>query len=226
MSNPMKTMKAFPILLIFILPTLMLGQGTHDPEKYDDITPAGPYSIYVTGHWSFLMGHKDFRNWTGTKKQPRGIGFALGHKVGKTTFLEGGYERYSARLTDGQDTVMTLHTFSTRLGFRYTLFYPIGFHFQGGLFLRNARFRIGDNGANEQWMVTAQTYNVGVEGRVKLVFLDPVGTGGGPGFYLEYRYRNLLDDEQFNINGVIFERDNTNHAFSVGVIVPLALKKI
>lgn len=213
--------------LVLCLTLLPWALAQHDPdenEQYRDVTAAGPFPLYMTMHLSKVLGNDDMVMWTENDDARRldGLGFDLGVKIKRAVFFETGYWHITGTPKGSEDR-LTLNTYSARMGWRKTFFYPFGMHIQAGGFVRDTRFREEEPGNSRT--VTTFDWQWGADMRLKLTLLDPVGTGGGLGFYIEGRLHYLFGDREYDLPGDVgFERDNFYGAVSVGVMAPIAIR--
>jgi len=217
-------MKSLLVILLCwaLLPLVQAQQDHHGNEQYRDVTAAGPFPIYTTLSRTVLLLNKDFKNWTGNGRGLFGLEFNLGYKIRRVLF-EAGYSHISASPKNSSDR-LTLNTYSVRIGWRNTFYYPLGMHVQGGIVLRDTRFRTESSGN----IRTVAVFNkqLGAELRGRFTFLDPVGTGGGLGFYVEGRLHYFFDPDDFILPpAAAFQQDKFYAAVSLGVFVPIAIIK-
>lgn len=221
-------MKTIPVIALFtiLFYSLSLAQpNANFNDQFRDVTAAGPYPIFLTAHWSWMRGNKDFRAWTREEKQLHGWGIDLGMKIVRSLFVELGYERF-ARSGKGTSEPRLFHnTFSARIGWRRTVFFPLGFHMQMGLFQRHTAYTTFDPGTVLRTLGRFK-HSWGLDGRLRFMLLDPAGTGGGMGFFAEGRVQYLFADQTltFAEPDATVTTDQFYGVFSLGVVIPLALR--
>jgi hypothetical protein len=241
-------------LLMMILSSLIShGQSTTSTEK--DINSAGPFPVYITVQGiksarfedfrdlSQLYSGKEYKNvWGGEGA----IGFAINEKAPfKNLYLEPFCFRYLKRnIQNGSEELAYLNqSTSFRIGWRVNLYFPVTFHPQiGVIYFRQLITRIDNENPLIPGIREANVKNVklfsgnwelpGIDFKMRLKFLDPIGSSGGAGVYLEYylaKYRDRFDIPAGKlVSGIgpdeIIKSDKVIQSFSIGVIAPLAVR--
>jgi hypothetical protein len=220
---------------------------TEADQQIRDVTPAGPYPIYLHvmplfefQNRDFAEGIKHFNQVKSTELNEFSMGFGykadVGIKFYKRLFLEVGYTRATVNVHQNTDRLIVSNRyFAARVGFAKTIYYPLSIQAYGGFLLGGTQFvidaadtrsTISFNGRN--WW---QDRN-GIEGGVRLVFADPAGSGGGLGFVIEASYVHFVDRYSYRpylafldpTNTESFASDPNFWTLSIGIVVPIAIK--
>ena len=243
-------------VLAVVLPLCWVGVMAQENETNDeveadqqirDVTPAGPYPIYLRVMPLFEFQNRDFAmgiNYfnqiksTHLNQFPMGFGYDVdvGIKFLKRFFLEVGFTRATVNVKQGEDRLIVANRYFTgRLGFAKTIYYPISVQGYAGFLLGGTQFVIdaGDtrsivNFRGRNWWQDRR----GVEGGLRLVFTDPAGSGGGLGFVLEAKVVHFIDKYSYGSYLSYLDSSNTQSfvsdpdfwTLSVGIVVPIAIK--
>jgi hypothetical protein len=223
-------------------------------KQIKDVTATGPFPFYVAAHpftlysirnedikraFQFANQFKD----TSLDTPIRAWGYAIngGVRILRTAFVEAGYTQLSRRQTDGPlDVRITERVGSVRLGASMGIYYPLSVQFYAGYVTSTTDFLIleslGGNTTRQRISISEDIWKgrKGFELGGRLVFMDPVGAGGGLGGYIEFRqvifrdshdyapYLRALDDSATGV----FRSDSNYRVFTVGFIAPLALRGV
>lgn len=129
---------------------------------------------------------------------------------------------------------------SARFGWRNNLIYPVTFQLQAGPSLLNyASVRESVNGNSRRIRDGDDTFRKaprrnrllpGLEGRARLMLMDPAGTSGGLGFFFETRYLITFGKRDLTIFNELLDdalrvqdKGWDYFSFSLGFVAPLAL---
>jgi hypothetical protein len=184
-----------------------------------------------------------------------GLGFAINEKRINNVYLELNYRvlrrHLSRNLNPGPNGVeQTLlfrnETVSLRLGKRVNVYYPITLQVQGGpILFQQITGRPGVKLTNDTLTVTGRRFGnsffndwfPGMNAKVRLNFLDPIGASGGLGLYLEgdaSYYATRLPVERIlgffpsvrpaPAPGSFQRKSRWSYTWSFGCVVPLALR--
>ncbi len=231
-------------------------------EEIRDATAAGPYPLYVTLQFARSATMSDFKNLSkefnrispnssNDKKVLRGIegnlGFTINEKWLQNVYLEGGYQLLHRKLKDDAFSInVTNQVASLRYGVRRRIFYPLTFQFQvGPILYRRQTFTLDSMAFSATpslrrvFFTDKISFKDGIhipgwEGRGRLVLLDPVGTSGGLGFFIEWRIVEFSRKRSLDIlydaldpggtSNVTDQTDDMMFSFSFGLVAPLALR--
>ena len=251
----------FILLLLF---TLSLPSGvTYAQEGSDnrkvekqikDVTATGPFPFFVSAHPYSLLTNKNadinqtFRyanQYKGTSlKTPRNAwGFAIngGVRLLRTGILEVGYTQFSRGQENGPlDLRITERIGSLRAGASLGIYYPLSVQVLAGYITSTTDFLIIESEAGTE---TRRRVSIGenlmkgrkgVEMGIRLVFMDPVGAGGGLGGYLEFRQMIFLDSFDYApyLRALdpsatdTFKSDDNYRMITIGFVAPLALRGV
>jgi hypothetical protein len=158
--------------------------------------------------------------------------------------IEAGYRHSWRNLSKPNERWIHLQeeVFSLRIGMRGNIIYPITYQIQAGPTFHNfssvrevldfdgssKRLRIG-SGLFER--LGNRQFPSGLDMRARLMFLDPSGTDGGAGFYVEYRClitrgkRDLTRFYETFIGDSVSDIKSWNYSsVTIGLVIPFAFR--
>ncbi len=243
-------------VLAVILPICYTGVTAQDNESNDeletdqqirDVTPAGPYPIYIRVMPLFEFQNKDFAagiNYFNRIKSTQlnefsmGFGYKVdvGIKFRKRLFLEVGYCRATVNAKQNDNRLIVANRyFAARIGYAKTIYYPISVQGYAGFLLGGTQFVV--DAADNRSIVNFHGTNwwqdrKGIEGGLRLICTDPAGSGGGLGFVIEANYVHFVDKYSYSpflsyldsTNKESFISDPNFWTVSIGIVVPIAIK--
>lgn len=239
-----------------MLLTPLTGKGQFTTSTERDINSAGPFPVYITLQGIKSASFDDFRslsqqysiiNNTESYKNIWGgegtIGFAINEKSPfKNIYVEPFCFRYLKRsIKNGEEKLAYLNqSTSLRIGWRRNIYFPVTIHPQFGLiYFRQLITRIDNKnplipGVREESVkLFSDNWKLpGIDWKVRLNFLDPIGSSGGAGVYIEYYGAYYFDRIAIPVGKLVtgtepdqvIEGDKVIQSFSFGVIVPLAVR--
>ena len=216
-------------------------------QQIRDVTPAGPYPIYLRlmpmfefQNRDFQEGIKHFNESKSRDLQEASMGFGYkidaGVKFYKRLFLEVGYARATVNVHQNTDRLIVSNRyFAARLGFSKSIYYPISIQGYGGFLLGGTQFVVDAADKRNAISFTGTNWwqdRKGIETGVRLLFADPAGSGGGLGFVLEANFVHYIDSYSYgtylgfldSANTESFVSDPNFWTLSIGIVVPLAIK--
>lgn len=228
------------------------ANGQHNSEDYKDAVGCGPFPLYLTIGGA-TSRHKDFREigsrFTSvygdrTKRYIRGVEASFGSPIiGKrrqirilpsflSFALEGKYLMLQRQIVnDDNKFEMASHQLSIGGGVRYPVFpIVIQVQYQRILFSKQS-YKLRLDGDERLFDITSQGNLL----LARFSFLDPAGSDGGFGVFAEYGLCHLERRKENNQLTPVIQAINSQSAetlnaarsyrfFSVGIIVPLALR--
>ena len=244
------------IITILLLSIAVGAEAQVSSSTYRDASGGGPYPFYLGVGYTFTSNHRDYealknafqeysnRGFDGNERL-RGVevlgGFTYkpeGSKFpGWPIVLEFRY-RYLTRKTRAEDMSlrMTVNQLSAGLGARYAAF-PFVFQLQVGPILSyKEEFEISPGaGASEQRIINKSNPSFGFNGIstiFRLGILDPAGTEGGLGLYVEVGHHAPKSTENLAQvmttldpqHDTLIERESSYWQLSAGLLLPIAIK--
>lgn len=243
-------------ILVFLLFVASVCKAQVTSSTYRDASGGGPYPFYIGVGYANTSIHDDYKRINNAfhennnaafdnKNRLRGVevlaGFSFKPEGSKFPPIPIVVEFRYMHLTkntkvDDMSFSMAINQLSAGLGVRYAMF-PIVVQIQAGPILSyREEFATSLRGGSAKRRITNKSnpafgFN-GFSGIFRVGILDPAGTEGGLGFYIEIGYHapkttNNIDqvimtfDPQYDS---IEERKSSYTQFSAGFLFPLAIK--
>jgi hypothetical protein len=233
------------------------GMTQHKKEKKErafnqqikDATPAGPFPLYLRIPAVNLMFQnndvgKTFDrynrvNGTSFKSYTKSWGLSIdgGVKIYRSWFAEVGVNWNSRVARTGSTRLEVSHAMrSVRMGVNMNFHYPACAQFYAGLLSTSTNFTVEEGGETMRFPFGQKVFKgrFGGELGARFVFANPVGAGGGIGFFAEYKLVVYPDHDrvyyQDYLDGIgdttlkKFSADRGYGLFLAGVVIPIALK--
>lgn len=247
-------------MFIIAGPILACGQETGKSRtdfniavetQLKDVTATGPYPFYISFRPLLVSTrNRDIKNLFEIQNRyagsdlfvPRrawGYNLDAGVRVAKTLIIEFNYTQLLRRSNNAAtDLRISQRAAGLRLGGAFGIYYPLSIQFCAGFVTNTSEFTIIEKNAgtdNKRKLTFSESLLKGRFGgdfALRLVVMDPVGAGGGIGFFVELRqlfFANRLNYTPYvrtldQTTSEQFRSDSNYRLFSVGLTAPLALR--
>lgn len=234
------------LLICFTLSSVTAQESTEDMR---DASPNGPFPIYVDLSYVRSSSMEDFKKFSDLidsddRKIMRGFEANIGVAIHedrpfflKNLYLEFGYKKL---YRNPSNTVKYKKEFFTgAVGCRWTIFYPLTAHFRLGPIIRvSDNFDFDGVLENRKINIAYNSFKKdkplfpGWHGKVKLMFLDPIGTSGGIGYFIQWQFFYIDSAFRPNYNDFLepplpqsnIKVDGFFSTTSLGVVIPFTIR--
>ena len=240
--------------------TLSAGAQNSNSSLSRRATSAGSYPFYFTvGYSSVASTIKELQRITGEQPLPdlfkrggkrfcpNGMAFKVGVVLTSERYataalpnwlIELDFNNYVKGLRAKNEGTLIFHfaSASFRMGVRHLVFYPLVLQFTAGpIIYQNTTMFLNSTGSPNEGVkvsVPQEKGPVGIEYRIRASAVDPAGTGGGIGFFIEFQVSDFFQEALTELEPLYeavgranyYTRPNLDYrAFNFGVIIPLAL---